>query len=85
MLICPVRVNVVLVFLLLGVFLGFVPVVVALFIIEDEAIRTLTGAVALIGTDSAAVNAMLATGQNRLNLALRLIAMSWFSNFDLPC
>jgi hypothetical protein len=75
MLICPVRVNAVLVFLLLGVFLGFVRVAAALFI-EDKAIRMLTGAVALSGTYSAAVTTMLAVGQNRLNLALRLIAMS---------
>jgi succinate-acetate transporter protein len=76
MLICSIRVNVALVLFLLGVFLGFVLVAASQFI-EDEYIKMLTRAVALEASgDFAAAAAMLEAGQNRLNLALRLVIVS---------
>lgn len=81
MLICSVRVNVVLVVLLLGVFLGFVLVGAALFI-EDESIRMLTAALEMEASgNSAAAPAMLEAGDNRLNLALRLVTVSEMMSF----
>lgn len=83
MLVCLIHVNIALVLLLLGAFLGFVLVAASQFI-EDESIRMLTRAVALEANgDSAAAAAMLEAGQNRLNLALRLVTVSWFSNIVL--
>jgi len=72
MLICSVRVNVVLVVLIFGVFLGFVLVAAALFI-ENAALLDANAAVALSGTDSAAAEALLSSAVSKRALTLKLV------------
>ncbi|KAE9378601.1 hypothetical protein N431DRAFT_450550 [Stipitochalara longipes BDJ] len=72
MLICSARVNVVLVVLIFGVFLGFVLVSAALFI-ENQAILNAAAAVELSGTDSAVAATMLASAVSKRSLTLKLV------------
>jgi succinate-acetate transporter protein len=77
MLICSVRVNVVLVVLIFGVFLGFVLVAAALFI-ENAALLDANAAVALSGTDSAAAEALLSSAVSKRALTLKLVKVNRF-------
>jgi len=75
MLICSIRVNVVLVVIIFGVFLGFVLVAAALFV-ENEAILAANAAISLTSSDPTAAEAMLASAVSKRALTLRLVTVS---------
>jgi succinate-acetate transporter protein len=75
MLVCSIRVNVVLVIIIFGVFLGFVLVAAALFV-ENEALLAANAAVTLSGTDPTAAATLLASALSKRTLTLRLVTAS---------
>ena len=74
--ICAFCINIVFILLIVEVLLSF-PLLAAALFIEDETIRLLTGAAALSAAgNSVGAAKMLTVGQNKLNLALKLVTVS---------